>query len=92
MNAVQIAAKLYDMRDTAKRILGERWPAMMARYRPDIELKMVCTEVDALTAARSMVASLQKASPDSGGAQMCILATAVEMVEPSSDGEGAGGE
>jgi hypothetical protein len=75
---IQMAAKLYDCRDTARRLLGEAFSAKVAEYSEVIKLVMSDKKIDALTAG--IFVSKQSENPMT---VMMVLAATVEMIEPS---------
>lgn len=75
MNAIQIAAKLYECRDAARRLLGDHFDRDMALYAKAIRgiaATKGCTE---LSAAQGM------AKECGGFGAIAILAAFVEMTE-----------
>lgn len=83
MNTVQIAAKLYDARDTMRLFWGDHYLAKVNEWKHYIEqaaVKWQCSEMDALM---RLVKLLQEKDPASGMTQALLLAAYVEMVEPS---------
>lgn len=77
---IQIAAKLYEMRDTARRFLGSRYPERMTLLREVIEKAQ-----KALGSPSELVAAQKLCeAPGVDAFDVCfIMAAAVEMVEPS---------
>ncbi len=78
---VKLAAKMYDMRDTSRRLLGERYADVMDEYGRHIQAAMKkygCGEVDA---AQKILVLLQRDCQDSEMSQMQLVAALVEMVE-----------
>jgi hypothetical protein len=76
---VRIAARLYESRDAAKLMLGERYRERMAEYGE--VLKAICKrdsvdEIGALNKALRLV--------DNPYTQIQLMAAAVELVEPSA--------
>jgi len=78
---VKLAAKMYEMRDTSRRLLGERYAETMAAYRGHIQAAMAKRSCDELGAAKHLLECLQRDVPDSGSSQMFVVAAMVEMVE-----------
>lgn len=85
--AVRIAAKLYEIRDIRKKLMGDKWPADFAEFSGYVRSGMQKFACDELDAAKRIVEELQVRFLDSGGDQMGILAAAVEMMEPSVEGK-----
>jgi hypothetical protein len=87
---MQIASRLYDARDGAKMILGEKYHERMDSLQEDIREFMGLRNCEALPATMAIVTELQRSDRrGSGVAQMMILAAYVEMVEPSKEGVAA---
>jgi len=80
---VKLAAKMYEMRDTARRLLGERYAETMAAYQGHIRAAMAKYGCAELGAAKHLLECLQLDVPDSGTSQMFVVAAMVEMVEGS---------
>ena len=78
MNAVQIAAQLYTMRDTARNLLGARYAGKMAEHATAIRAVADDQQCSELRAAQLMV----KAAGSEYGT-IIVLAAFVEMTEPS---------
>lgn len=79
---VGIAAKLYDARKAMKFLYGERFQQEVAEYRPYIESVMQRLDKDTIHAGMHLLETLQKTGA-SGVMQAMVLATIVEMIEPS---------
>ena len=78
---VKLAAKLYSMRDAAKRLLGDRYTAHMSEVRQMLEMAQSRLDgCDPLTAATRIC----KANDLGGLDVVYIMAGACEMIEPSS--------
>lgn len=77
--AVTMAAKLYECRDTARRLFGEGYQARMDSYGQIIRSIAKTTGTSELSAAISAAKKVE------GMASICFLAAAVEMAEPSND-------
>ena len=78
---VRLDAKLYEMRDTVKRLLGDRYSAHMAEVRKMIEggqERMKITEPPLVMATKICTANSLR-----GLDVAYIMTGAVEMVEPS---------
>ena len=77
---IQMAAKLYDIRDTVKRHLGENYAGRMAEYSAvikEVALKRGTSELDAAT----LMSRDPALSPFTA---LTVMAAAVELVEPSA--------
>ena len=70
---VRMAAQLYDMRDTARRLLGEQYAAKMA------ELGAVLKTVADKTQRDKLSVAIEAARDADGLTQCYILAAAVEL-------------
>lgn len=79
-NLVQIAAKLYECRDTAKFLLGEKYGERMAIYGEWIHKRATHRNVDALVATQEII---KEVGNDDGHFAIQMLAAAVELIEPS---------
>lgn len=80
MNQVQMAAKLYDTRDTMRRFFGDKYQEKVNEYRPYLEAEAKNHGGQVLSA---MIALCQKLNADGGGHEIAVammMATAVEMV------------
>lgn len=78
---VRIAAKLYDARDTMRRFHRDQYAARVAEVRPYIDGFANKYGVSTLVAAQQMA---KKAADDHNDFMaLLVLATAVEMIEPS---------
>lgn len=75
---VRMAARLYEMRDTARRLLGEGYGAKMA------ELGAALKTVADKTQREPLSVAIEAARDAHGLTQCYILAAAVELAEPSS--------
>lgn len=75
---VRMAARLYEMRDTARRLLGEGYAAKMA------ELGAALKTVADKTQREPLSVAIEAARDAHGLTQCYILAAAVELAEPSS--------
>lgn len=75
----QIAAKLYECRDTAKNLLGEEYKKKMDEYGEIVSNVSNSKGIGILEAA----SELAKDSRASGYEKIQILASAVELIEPS---------
>lgn len=80
---VRMAARLYEMRETARRLLGERYRDEMAKLGG--ALKQVAARTN-----RQPLSIAIEAARDADGLQQCyILAAAVELAEPDGASSGA---
>ena len=80
MNAVQMAAKLYECRDTAKRLLGDRYQNEMREWG------QIVTNCATQEKCDTMAAGIHMAKMVDGMNVVMILAATVELVEPSNAG------
>jgi hypothetical protein len=78
VNYVQMAAKLYECRDTAKRLLGDKYPDTIRRWGEIVERRAKQEEGDILAT------SIHMAKMVGGADAVMLLAAAVELVEPSN--------
>lgn len=74
---VRLAAQLYEMRDTAQRLLGGRYTAKMA------ELGAALRQVAERTGRQPLAIAIETARDASPVDVCCLLAAAVELAEPS---------
>lgn len=84
---IKLAAQLYETRDAAKFMLGERWPAFFDQTSSiinDIIAKSPRRDLSALSVAKDL-ATLPQTSPQQS---ICLIAVAVEMSDPASPGKG----
>ena len=82
MNTVQMAATLYNIRDSVRGLMGDTYQPRMAELGgllQRIAAKQGCSE---LVAARKIAAAEDASSFNA----MAILAAAVELIEPSANG------
>ena len=78
---IKMAATLYEMRDTARRLLGDKYAAMCATYGEILQDKATSGKKTPLEIA---IAICNK--PDTLAMQtIFIMAAAVELIEPSND-------
>lgn len=77
---IKTAAKLYQMRDTAKRFFKEEWPDKMREWRSVIEAVMRREKIDELEAAMKICKDANH-----GFTTIIVMATVCEMIEPSKD-------
>jgi len=77
MNAIQMAAKLYECRDAARSLLG-------THYKRDMELWALAITGVAASDKCSELAAANKMAKEAGGfGAIVVLAAYVEMAEPS---------
>ncbi len=77
---VRLAARVYEMRDCARRFLGERYMSHMAETRKMLETAQSRLKIDdPLTAATKICVANSLGGLD----VIYIMAAAVEMIEPS---------
>jgi plasmid replication initiation protein len=81
--AIQVTAKLYMMRDTAKFLWGDDYPNKMAEWRDAIEQVARARKVSELRAAMLLSEEAQKQGADT--VTLTIMAAYVEMTEPSAE-------
>lgn len=75
---IQIAAKLYQARDTVRRLFDTRYLTKVEQFKDFVRAEMARKKCNELTAAMKIVADLQRDCPDSGMTQAMILAACVE--------------
>ena len=81
-NLVQIAAGLYECQDSAKTLLGEKYPERMALYGDWIKKRSTHSNVSVLKAALDISTEV---GSDDGFFAIQVLAAAVELIEPSEE-------
>lgn len=81
--AVRLNAKLYEVRDTAKKVLGDRYRAQMAEGGRMLSEMATAKKCGVLEVALNV--SQSAARKDDMNAVTFILAAAVELLEPSED-------
>jgi hypothetical protein len=74
---VRLATRLYDCRRMAKHMLGKEFPEFMAVYQGGIRAVMERDACEEIPAALTLIKSA-----DDEFEGICILAAAVEMIEP----------
>jgi hypothetical protein len=79
---VEIAAKFYDARRTAKGVYGDRWPATCATYQGYIHAVMKKKKKDELSATIHLMKLLTNKMGDAGWPCMCLMAACADMLEP----------
>jgi len=80
-NPIQIAAKLYDCRDTMKSLFGETYSEVTREYKEHLQAFADRNKVSVIDAALSIAKGLE--ANGHGRAIPLLLASAVELVEPS---------
>ncbi len=81
-SAVRLAAQLYETRDAAKFMLGERWSAYVEQVRGiinDIIEKSPRKDLSPLVVAKELATNRHCDAKQA----ICLLGVAVEMTEPS---------
>lgn len=76
---VRMIAKLYECRDAARLLLGEKYQARMVEYGTEIRAVAINKKISDLKAAL-LLATVPDAS---GVGSVMYLAAAVELIEPS---------
>lgn len=76
---VQMAAKLYEIRDTAKRLLGDRYKPEMAELGKILKMTADRDKKEPLAVATEVC----KKKDLQGMDMMLIMAAAVELAEPT---------
>lgn len=86
---VRLAAKLYEMRDTARRLWGDKYDERVRSWSKPIRDAQAIMKIDnPLTAATEICKCI-----DDAYQKIFLMAAAVEMVEPSfidNAGDGSG--
>jgi hypothetical protein len=75
---VRMAARLYEMRDTARQLLGDKYADKMA------ELGSALRHAADLTQREPLSVAIEAARDADGLVQCYVLAAAVELAEPSN--------
>lgn len=81
-NVVRVAASLYECQDSAKTLLGEKYPGRMALYGEWIKKRSAHTNANVLSAAQDII---KEVGPDDRVFAIQMLAAAVELIEPSEE-------
>jgi hypothetical protein len=81
MNKIQMAAKLYECRDTAKKFYGKEYKERIEEYKLIILKVMEKTNSEEIPALIKI--SKTSAYQNSGITQMLFMAAVVEIIEPS---------
>jgi len=79
MNNIQIAAKLYDCRDTAKSLFKEEYKTKLQPYTHIVKEVMKANKLEVIPALLKI--SKTATYQDSGIAQMMFMAAVVELIE-----------
>lgn len=79
---VKIAARLYECRDTAKQLLGDKYLERMKLYGEWIRKVSESRKIDDLAAAKEIINTI---GTEDGMVVMHIIAAAVELIEPSTE-------
>lgn len=82
MNQIQMAAKLYECRDTAKRFFREEYAEKLKPYTHIIQAVMKANKLDVIPALLKI--SETETYNDNGMTQMLFMAATVELIEPSN--------
>lgn len=85
MNTLQMAAKLYDCRDTAKRFFRDDFPDKIKPYQEAITKVMDNKKLEVLPAI--LLISKSETYQSDGMIQLLFLAAACEIMEPSTSKE-----
>jgi len=80
-NAIEVTAKLYKCRDTAKSFLGEKYNEKLEPYTHIIKQVMKANEEEEIPALLRI--SKTEHYQENGFAQMMYMAAIVELIEPS---------
>lgn len=81
--AVQLAARMYEIRDTVRVLLGDHFQEQLqpcVELIRDIAKSYGCSELEA---TQRLVANLTEQGPDTAHQRLRLVAAYVEMVEPS---------
>jgi hypothetical protein len=80
---IRTTAKLYQMRDTARRFFKDEWPEKQREWIPIIEAEMRKSNIGELEAAMKIGQVLSDAGH--GFSVIVVMATVCEMIEPSKE-------
>lgn len=80
---VKMAAQLYDMRDKARRLLGDKYAAHMAELGKILKMTAERDRKEPLAVAVEVCKKRELIGMD----LMMVMAAAVELAEPSTTGE-----
>lgn len=78
---IRIAAKMYECRDTLKRLTGDKFRERITEYQGFLRTAMQRYECDEIKAAMHLCHD--ERIRDSAITQMWLIAAAVELLEPS---------
>ena len=81
MNQVQMAAKLYECRDTAKRIFKEEYKAKLEPYIHLVQIVMKANNLEEIPALLKI--SQTETYQENPMGQMLFMAAVVELIEMS---------
>jgi len=82
MNKVQMAAKLYECRDTAKSFYRNEYKTKLQPYIRIVKEVMKANNLDSIPAL--LLISKTETYQESGMTQMLFMAAVVEIIEPSN--------
>jgi hypothetical protein len=80
---VSIAARMYECRRTCRNLFGARFPEIMEGYGKTIRQVAAERKIEAIPAALAMAKEMQAVDSDPF-ITICLMAAAVEIVEPSA--------
>lgn len=80
MNAIQITAKLYKCRDTAKQFFRDKYKERLNPYTHILKEVMKANNLDEIQAL--LIVSETQTYQEDGFRQMMFLAAVVELIEP----------
>lgn len=80
--AIVATAKMYEIRDTAKRLLGNEFLEKLAPYKNCIQQEMKAKGVDEINALLNI--SKTETYKKSGAVQMMFISAVTELIEPSN--------
>lgn len=83
MNRIQLAASLYDTRDTMRRFWGEKFKDKIDMYQEAIQREAKFQESDLLAATLKVAQRVQKGFPDFPMMMALCIAAGVELIEPT---------
>ena len=83
MNTVQLAAKLYECRDTAKRFFRDSYKDKIKPYTEIIQAVMKANNLEEIPALLRI--SQTETYNESGFNQMMFMAAVLELIEPSQE-------
>lgn len=81
MNKVQMAAKLYDCRETAKKFFREKYKERLQPYTDLLKAVMKANNLEEIPALLKI--SQTETYKENEMAQMMFMAAVVELIEPS---------